>query len=222
MDKLVQNFFNLSVIEGALPSVLIGFATTVQVALAVIAIGVVLGLGLALLRLLELRALDVLITAWIELFRTLPQLVIIIFLYFALPYGGIRMSPFAATAFALGSVLSAFCAEIFTASIAALPKGQWEAARALNLPPIRTLRLVILPQAVRLATPLITNRVIAVTKGSALGVAVSLNDTLGAAQSYMAIVANPSPLMLAAALYLAFFIPLVTLSRYLERRMTPY
>lgn len=222
MDKLVQNFFNMEIIVGALPTVLIGFATTVQVALAVIAIGVVLGLGLALLRLLDNRPIDALITAWIEIFRTLPQLVIIIFLYFALPYGGIRLSPFAATAFALGAVLSAFCAEIFSASIAALPKGQWEAARALNLNAIATIRLIILPQAVRLATPLITNRVIAVTKGSALGVAVSLNDTLGAAQSYMAIVANPSPLMLAAALYLAFFIPLVTLSRYVERRLKPY
>jgi His/Glu/Gln/Arg/opine family amino acid ABC transporter permease subunit len=222
MDKLVQNFFNMEIIVGALPTVLIGFATTVQVALAVIAIGVVLGLGLALLRLLDNRPIDALITAWIEIFRTLPQLVIIIFLYFALPYGGLRLSPFAATAFALGAVLSAFCAEIFSASIAALPKGQWEAARALNLNAIATIRLIILPQAVRLATPLITNRVIAVTKGSALGVAVSLNDTLGAAQSYMAIVANPSPLMLAAALYLAFFIPLVTLSRYVERRLKPY
>lgn len=71
----------------------------------------------------------------------------------------------------------------------------------------------------RLATPLITNRTIAVVKGAALGVAVSLNDTLGAAQSYMSITANPSPLMLAAALYLVFFLPLVVLSRLIERRM---
>ncbi|GGD10864.1 amino acid ABC transporter permease [Aureimonas glaciei] len=222
MDELRENYFNLEIIAGALPSVLAGFATTVQVALTVIVIGVAIGLGLALLRLVGNRYVNGLITAWVELFRTLPQLVILIFLYFALPYAGIRLSPFLATALALGAVLSAFCTEIFSAAIMALPKGQWEAARALSLSPGRTLRLVVLPQALRLATPLVTNRVIAVTKGSALGIAVSLNDTLGAAQSYMSITANPSPLMLAAALYLAFFIPLVVLSRLLERRMQPY
>ncbi|QDL94487.1 amino acid ABC transporter permease (plasmid) [Paroceanicella profunda] len=220
MEELAANYFNLTIIAGALPSVLRGFLVTVEVALAVIVIGVGLGLGLALLRLPGWKLVHGLITAWIELFRTLPQLVILIFLYFALPYAGIRLSPFAATALALGAVLSAFAAEIFTAAIMALPKGQWEAAQSLGFGPIRTLWYIILPQSVRLATPLVTNRIIAVTKGSALGVAVSLDDTLGAAQSYMSITANPSPLMLAAALYLVFFIPLVALSRLIERRMT--
>ena len=77
----------------------------------------------------------------------------------------------------------------------------------------------ILPQAVRLATPLITNRAIAITKGTALGVAVSLQETLGSAQSVMAILANPSPLTLAAGFYLLFFIPLVIASRIIENRM---
>lgn len=219
MEELRRNYFNMEIIAGALPSVLRGFLTTIEVGLAIIAIGLLLGLALALLRLPGWRPVNTLITAWIELFRTLPQLVILIFLYFALPYAGIRFSPFLATAFALGAVLSAFCAEIFTASIMALPKGQSEAARALGFGPVRSLRYIILPQAMRLATPLITNRTIAVVKGAALGVAVSLNDTLGAAQSYMSITANPSPLMLAAALYLVFFLPLVVLSRLIERRM---
>jgi ABC-type amino acid transport system permease subunit len=70
----------------------------------------------------------------------------------------------------------------------------------------------------RLATPLVTNRAIAITKGTALGISVSLQETLGSAQSMMAILANPSPLTLAAAFYLLFFIPLVIFSRWVEWR----
>ncbi len=222
MDMLLQNFLNAEVMLNALPTVLEGFVITIEVSLCVIAIGLALGLALALIRLAENPFANALITGWIELFRTLPQLVILIFLYFALPYANIIMSPFVATAVALGFVLSAFCAEIFSATISALPRGQWEAAHALGFGMIRTLVYIILPQSIRLATPLITNRVIAVTKGTALGVSVSLNDTLGAAESYMSITANPSPLILAAILYLIFFIPLVALSRHIERRMSAY
>ena len=75
---------------------------------------------------------------------------------------------------------------------------------------------MILPQAIRIAVPLLTNRAIAITKGTALGTAVSLPELLGRAQSAMAIAANPSPLTLAAALYLLFFVPLVVASRWLE------
>ena len=75
---------------------------------------------------------------------------------------------------------------------------------------------MILPQAIRIAMPLLTNRAIAITKGTALGTAVSLPELLGRAQSAMAIAANPSPLTLAAALYLLFFLPLVVASRWLE------
>ena len=113
-------------------------------------------------------------------------------------------------------VLSAFATEIFWSAIMALPRGQWDAARALGLGWLRTLFLIILPQAIRLAVPLLTNRAISISKGTALGTAVSLPETLGQAQSVMAIVANPSPLTLAAAFYLPFFLPLVVASRWIE------
>lgn len=219
MDQIVENYFNLAVMAEALPVVFAGFLVTVQAALCVIVIGIGTGLALALLRSTGTPVLNALITVYIEVFRTLPQLVIMIFVYFALPYAGIRLSPFFAVAVALGAVLSAFAAEIFWAAINALPKGQWEASGALGMSRWQCLKWIILPQAVRLATPLITNRAIAITKGTALGVAVSLQETLGSAQSVMAIMANPSPLTLAAGFYLLFFIPLVMASRRIEKRM---
>ena len=120
---------------------------------------------------------------------------------------------------ALGAVLSAFAADIFCAAIMAVPRGQWDAARALGLRTGQLFGLVILRQAVGLAVPLLTNRAISIAKGTALGSAIALPETLSSAQSITAITANPSPLTLAAAFYLAFFIPLVIFSRALERRV---
>jgi polar amino acid transport system permease protein len=216
MDALIDNFFNLPVMVGALPSMLAGFGVTVMVSLMVIVFGLVTGLTLAIVKSFEWRVVNWLIAFYVDVFRTLPQLVIIIFLYFGMPYMGVTLSPMTTTVIALATVLSAFACEIFVSCIQALPRGQGDAARALGFRPLRLLFMIILPQAIRMAVPLLTNRAISISKGTALGTAVSLPEILGQAQSYMSIVANPSPLTLAAALYLLLFIPLVILSRWLE------
>ena len=221
MDRLLDTFANLGVLAQAWPAVRAGFLVTVAVAAATVLLGLGLGFALALLRSLDRRVLNWAITAWVDLFRTLPQLVVLVFAYFALPYAGLRPGPFVATTLGLGAVLSAFAAEAFRASMLALPAGQWDAARALGLGWGRTMRHVVVPQAVRLATPLLANRCIAITKGTALGTAVSLPELLGEAQATTSMLANPSPLLLAAGLYLLLFLPLVVFSRWLERRHGP-
>jgi polar amino acid transport system permease protein len=196
--------------------VLQGFGLTVLVSVLVIVLGLGLGLGLAVLRSMKNRFADACIVGYVDLFRTLPQLVIIIFLYFGMPYIGLTLSPFVTTVLALGAVLSAFACEIFWSAIQAVSRGQWDAARALGFGPMRSLFKIILPQAWRLAIPMLTNRAISISKGTALGTAVSLPETLGQAQSFMSLVANPSPLTLAAAFYLTLFLPLVIASRWIE------
>ncbi len=216
MGPLADNFLNLKILTQYGRSILGGFGLTVEVALLTILVGVSVGLGLAIVRAMKIRPADIAITVFVDVFRTLPQLVIIVFVYFGLPYANIELSPFAATVISLGAVLAAFATEIFWAAIQAVPTGQWDAARSLGLGFYRILFMVILPQAIRIAVPLLTNRAISITKGTALGTAVSLPELLGRAQSAMAIAANPSPLTLAAAFYLLFFVPLVVASRWLE------
>ncbi len=218
MDRIIEYYFNSKVIAQALPDVLAGFRVTVVVSLLIIAFGLLTGLALALLRCANLRIVNAVIVAYVDVLRTLPQLVVIVFIYFGLPYLGLTLSPFVTTVLALGMVLSAFSTEIFWSAIMALPRGQWDAASALGFGRARTLFSIILPQAIRLAVPLLTNRAISISKGTALGTAVSLPETLGQAQSVTAIVANPSPLTLAAAFYLTFFLPLVIASRWIEHR----
>jgi His/Glu/Gln/Arg/opine family amino acid ABC transporter permease subunit len=218
MDRIVEYYFNTKVLAIAFPDVLAGFRTTVLVSLLVIGLGTLFGLSLALLRCANVRPVNFIISVYVDVLRTLPQLVVIVFIYFGLPYVGLTMSPFVTTVAALGMVLSAFSTEIFWSAIMALPRGQWDAASALGFSRVRTLTTIILPQAVRLAIPLLTNRAISISKGTALGTAVSLPETLGQAQSVMALVANPSPLTLAAAFYITFFLPLVIASRWIEYR----
>ena len=116
--------------------------------------------------------------------------------------------------------LAAFAEEIYWAGITAVPRGQWDAARALGFRFLPVLFLVVLPQAVRMVIPPLTNRTIAITKGTALASVVGVSEILGAAQSSMAFSANPTPLTLGAIAYAVLFLPVVGLGRWIERRFT--
>jgi polar amino acid transport system permease protein len=112
----------------------------------------------------------------------------------------------------------AFAEEIFWAGLLAVPKGQWEAARSTGLTFVQTLTDVVMPQAVRLTIPPLTNRTIAITKGTALGAVVAVGEILYQAQTAYSFSYNPSPLVLGAAAYLVLFIPVVYFGRWVETR----
>jgi len=118
----------------------------------------------------------------------------------------------------LSTVLAAFAEEVFWAGITSVTRGQWLAARSTGLTALQTLAYVVLPQAVRLAIPPLTNRTIAITKNTALGSAIGVSEILGRATSAQAFSGNATPLTIGALLYLAIFLPLVVASRSLERR----
>ena len=115
-------------------------------------------------------------------------------------------------------VLMAFSEEIFWAGIISIPKGQWEAARSTGLSYGQAL-LNVVRRGHRLTIPPLTNRTIAITKGTALGSVVALSEILGMASSAVSNSYNPSPLTLGAAAYVILFLPMVVLGRWLETRM---
>ncbi len=173
---------------------------------------------LALLRAFGIRPLNWLIIFVVDLFRALPPLVIIVLLYFGLPNAGIELSGFVAAWLSLTLVLMAFTEEIFWAGITSVAKGQWEAARSTGLGFVQTLTYVVLPQALRITIPPLTNRTIAITKGTALASVVAVPDILGAANSGVSFSFNPSPLTLGAIAYLVLFLPVVVFGRWVETR----
>jgi polar amino acid transport system permease protein len=218
MDRLVDTFFNWKVMSQYFPKIVEGFFLTIELALAVVVAGIATGLLLAVVRSFRVKILNFLIIAVVDVLRALPPLVIIIMFYFALPTVGVRMSAFVATWLALALVLAAFAEEIFWAGILAVPRGQWEAARSTGLTFLQTLRLVVLPQAMRLTIPPLTNRTIAITKGTALGAVVAVGEILYQAQSAYSFSYNPSPLTLGAIAYLVLFLPVVYFGRWVETR----
>ena len=218
LAKLADTFFNLEVMQQYLPKIVEGFFVTIQLALAVVVTGIVCGLALALVRAARLRLVNFFIVLFVDTLRALPALVIIIIFYFAMPAVGIKMSGFLATWLALSLVLAAFAEEIFWAGILAVPKGQWEAARSTGLDFVEALRYVVLPQAVRITIPPLTNRTIAVTKNTALGAVVAVGEILYQAQSAYSFSYNPSPLTLGAIAYLILFVPVVWFGRWVETR----
>ncbi len=217
-DKFTDSFFNARVAEQYLPKIIEGFWLTILLAGCVIATGLLAGLVLAVLRAMGFRPLNWLIIFVVDLFRALPPLVNIVLIFFGLPGMGLEFSGFAAAWLALSLVLMAFAEEIYWAGITSVPKGQWEASRSLGLPFLVTFLVVIMPQAIRLVIPPLTNRTIAITKGTALASVVAVPEILGAAQAGVSFSFNPTPLTLGAAAYLVLFLPVVVLGRWVETR----
>lgn len=214
----LDTFFKASVIAEYLPEIIRGVVVTIEVALLVVVSGIGLGLFLALVRSYRLRLVNLVIVVLVDVLRALPPLVLILIVYFGLPNVGVTLSAFLVLWLVLTLVLAAFAEEIFWAGITAVPKGQWEAARSTGLSFTATLVWVVIPQAVRLTVPPLTNRTIAITKNTALGMVIGVGEILNEATTATSFAGNATPLMMGAVAYLVLFVPVVILGRWLETR----
>jgi polar amino acid transport system permease protein len=216
--SFIEAFFTPKVIAATWPLILKGMLVTIEIAVAVVVTGLALGLGLAVLRSLQIRALNVALIVYVDILRALPPLVLILVVYFGLPNVGISLSAFAVLWLVLALVLAAFAEEIFWSGITAVRKGQWEAARSTGLTQLQTLIHVILPQAIRICIPPLTNRTIAITKNTALGTVIGVPEIINQATTQVSFLGNATPLMLGAIAYLILFMPVVALGAHIERR----
>ncbi|MCV3205936.1 amino acid ABC transporter permease [Mesorhizobium sp. YC-39] len=216
--ELIDTFFNWGILVRSFPILIRGLGNTILLGCASIVFGTVAGLAICLVRLYAPKLLRRLAIGYIDIFRALPILVVLILIYYALPFVGIRLSSFVSAALALSLVLAAFTAEVCRAGIQNIPKGQFEAAATLGLPFWTAMRKVILPQAIRVVVPPLTSNCVSVFKDTALASVVAMPDLLKQATDAQALMANPTPLIGAAIIYLAFLWPLVRLVGYLEER----
>jgi polar amino acid transport system permease protein len=214
-----EAFLNWNVFVQTLPLLISGLTITISLGLCAIVLGLAGGMLLALLRLYGPTPLRQVATAYIDIFRAVPLLVLLVVVYYALPFVGLRFTPFTSATLALSIVSAAYSAEIFRAGIEGVPKGQFEAARALGLNAFRRMSDVILPQAIKLVIPPITSNSINVFKDTALASVVAMPDLLKQATQAQALAANPTPLISAALIYIALLLPLVRLVSIFERRL---
>lgn len=216
--SLLETFFNWQVLLDALPQLWAGLLVTLQLGVLSIVLGLVGGLALALVRMYGPGPLRWVSGVYIDVFRSIPMLVLLILIYYALPFVGIRLSSFWAATTTLSMVSCAYTAEVFRAGLQAIPTGQREASEALGLGFFNTMRDVLLPQAVRIVIPPLTSNCINVLKDTALASVVAMPDLLKQATQAQALSANPTPLIGAAVLYLLLLLPLVRMVGAFETR----
>jgi polar amino acid transport system permease protein len=216
--NLIDTFFNWKVFWDALPQLLEGLWTTILLGVVSNIAGLISGLAMALARIYGIAPVRAAARIYIDVLRSIPLLVLLVLVYYALPFVGIRLTSFAAAASALTLVSCAYTAEIFRSGIEAIPKGQFEAAEAIGLGFFNRMRDVVLPQAFRIVVPPLTSNCINVLKDTALASVVAMPDLLKQATQAQALAANPTPLIGAALLYLLLLLPLVRLVGYFETR----
>ena len=221
MDRgalFLDTFFKPELMVRYLPDILKGMVVTIGIAARVVITGIAAGLALALVRSLRWRVVNLPLVVFVDVARSLPPLVLVLIVYFGLPNVGILLPSFAVLWLVLSLLLAAVAEEIFWAGILSVRKGQWEAARSTGLGYGQTLFFVILPQAVRLTVPPLTNRTIAITKNTALGTVIGVPEILNQATTAESFSLNATPLMMGAIAYLVLFIPVVIAGRYIETR----
>ena len=218
--SLLDTFFNPEVLASSFPALMRGLISTLLLGFMSIAIGVPTGLGISMVRLYAPKPLRLLAVGYIDIFRAMPVLVILILIYYALPFVGIRLSSWISALMAFSIVMAAYSAEVFRSGIQSVPKGQFEAAEALGLHFGLTLWKVVLPQALRVVIPPTTSNCVSMFKDTSLASAVALPELLKEATDAQSFYANPTPLIGAALVYVAFLWPMVRLVGVLEQRFS--
>lgn len=225
-DRIQTSFADVELARRMFPDVLtIAAKNTILYTAAAYSFGAVLGLVLALMKLSTIGPYRWLGTFYVEIFRGLPALLTIFLIAFGLPLAlGIRI-PFGVlgrVTLGLGLVAAAYIAEIFRAGIQAVPKGQMEAARSLGMSQGRAMATIVIPQAIRIVIPPLTNELVLLIKDTSLifviGTTPVTKELTKFGRDIMAETFNATPLIVVGLVYLAITIPLTRLVAQLEKR----
>jgi polar amino acid transport system permease protein len=223
-DRIAKAFFDRDVLVSQFPGiVVIAMRNTVIYAGLGFGFGLVLGIVLALMQLSSVGPYRWIATAYVEFFRGIPGLLVFVALGFGVPVAfDVRFDIYTTVMLALGLMGAAFMSETIRAGVQAVPRGQVEAARSLGMTPAATLTAVVLPQALRIVLPPLTNELILLTKDSSLvyllGLAGDQYELAKYGRSALTEYRSLTPIVAAGLCYLAVTLPLSRLSRLLERR----
>lgn len=196
-----------------------GAINTIAISFLAIAIGMPLGLVLALIRWGRVRGLDGMVAALVSLLRATPAVTLVLLVYFALPTVGLEVPRFAAGVATLALGTMAYNCEIWRAVLLAFPSDQLDAARAFGMPRGLWVRLIVLPQIARAALPALVNEMTLLIKVSPAVAVIGVIETTRAAVRIGAATYNPIPqLIVTLLIYLALIGSFVAVQRMLERR----
>ena len=199
-----------------------GALLTILVSVLGLAVGMILGLALALMRMSKLGFLRVFAGLYTDIFRSTPLLAQLMWIYFALPIvTGIAFSPFSTGVIGLGLYAGAYLSEIYRSGILAVSKGQWHAARALGMSNAQLFRRIILPQAIGRVLPPLASLWISILKESSLISAIGMEELTFRGQSLGNLTLRPvEALTITAAIYLAITYPFAVAVNSLHHRLS--
>lgn len=212
--------FDWSYVAAIGPRMITAAWTTLEVTVLSMALAAMLGLPIAAARISRLSMLSWCAACYVEAIRAVPILVLIYWVFFVLPLAGIVLDAFAVGVLALGVYYSTYAAEVFRAGIESVSKGQWEAALALNMTPINTLRRIILPQSMPAIVPPLGNYLVEMFKATPLLATIGMHELLGEGQQLAADSFRYAEVYLwVGVIFLALSYPSALVVRWLERRM---
>lgn len=210
----------VAVVAKTLPYLLQGTVSSIALALAVIVLGTAAGVALGLLRFVPWRGLVALVAWGVELVRAVPLLLLIFFIFFGLPALGLRIPTFPAAVLAMSLWMAVNTAEVVRGGIQSIPRGQFEAARAVGLGGVATMRYVIFPQAVRRMIPPFVGLCTILVKDTSLAAIIGVFELTRAAQETIERTFRSFELyLMAAAIYFAICFPLTRFAQRAEARL---
>ena len=225
--RIHRLFFNEDLIKKFWPEVFtVALKNTVIYTVSGYILGFFLGLLVAVMGLSSVGVNRWIAKVYIEIFRGLPALLVFLLLGYGLPVAmpgrELPFSPYGTVALALGLVSAAYMAETFRAGIQAVPKGQIEAARSLGMSSTRAMVTIVLPQAIRIVIPPLTNELVLLFKDSSLVYAIGITASARELAKFGSDLAtdngNMTPIVAAGITYLLLTVPLGYLARRLEAR----
>lgn len=212
----------MSYILEILPSLLSGAATTLQVFALVLVFSIPLGIMLAFSMQIRLKPLQWLLNIYIWIMRGTPLLLQLIFIYYVLPSIGIRLDRIPAAIIAFTLNYAAYFAEIFRGGISSIPTGQYEAAKVLKFTPVQTIRLIILPQVVKIVLPSVFNEVMTLVKDTSLVYALGISDLILASRTAANRDASLVPMFVAGLIYLLLIGLATLIAKQVEKKFSYY
>lgn len=212
----------MSYVVEILPSLLSGASITLQVFALVLVLSIPLGIAVAFLMQVHFKPLNWLIHLYIWVMRGTPLLLQLIFIYYVLPNVGIRLDRMPAAVIAFTLNYAAYFAEIFRGGIAAIPRGQYEAAKVLKFTPWQTVRYITLPQVTKLVLPSVFNEVMTLVKDTSLVYALGVSDLILASRTAANRDASLAPMFVAGAIYLILIGLVTIISKQVEKKFSYY
>ncbi|MEH2472978.1 polar amino acid transport system permease protein [Nitrobacteraceae bacterium AZCC 2161] len=218
MELLLENFANLDSLLRIYPLLLQGLIYTIWLSAVALPLGILLGLTIAVIYSFRNRWLNIALLIYIDLFRSFPVVVLLILIFYGLPFLGLTLGGFTAAVLAIVLNNSGYYGEIFRAGILSVPPGQTEAARALGFKPLHVVFYIILPQAIRnVLAPLASNS-LELVKTTPIAALVALPELLRSARVAQEQTYNPTPLMAAAVIFFVILYPFARWVARLERQ----